>query len=131
MASITRIQVMLVKNTDYNTASIFLGSSPSKIIVRNIMPRILPVIAQQASLAIPSAIGLDATLTFLGFGYVDAADTHQSSLGLILSRVLDGTEYQQYPSLIIFPVIMITLISLLFYLVGKVFSDSLDPKNHR
>jgi len=131
MAATVRIQVILVKNTDYNTASIFLGSRPGRIIMRNILPRILPVIAQTASLGIPSAIGLDATLTFLGFGYIDPSNTKQTSLGLILTRVLNGTEYQDYPHLIIFPVLMITLISLLFYLLGKVFADSLDPKSHR
>jgi len=131
MAATTRLQVMLVKNTDYNTASTFLGSNSGKIIFRNIMPRILPIIVQNASLAIPSAIGLDATLTYLGFGYIDPNNTKQTSLGAILTSVLDGTQFEVYPHLIIFPLVMITLISVLFYLVGRVFADSLDPKSHR
>jgi len=131
MAATTRLQVMLVKNTDYNTASTFLGSNSGKIIFRNIMPRILPVIVQNASLAIPSAIGLDATLTFLGFGYIDANNTKETSLGFILTSVLEGTQFEVYPHLIIIPLVMITLISVLFYIVGRVFADSLDPKSHR
>lgn len=131
MAATIRIQIMLVKNTDYNTASETLGSSSGKIITKNILPRILPVIVQTGTFAIPTAISLDATLSFLGFGYVNAADRTKTSLGTIINNVMAGSEWQEYPYLIIIPVVLITAVSVIFFLAGKVFADSLDPKNHR
>lgn len=131
MASTIRVQIILVKNTDYNTASMALGSSSQKIIRRNILPKILPVIVQTGTFAIPNAISLDATLSFLGFGYINLADRKKTSLGTIINNVMAGSQWQEYPHLIILPVVLITAVSVIFFLVGKVFADSLDPKNHR
>lgn len=131
MAATIRVQIILVKNTDYNTASMALGSSSQKIIRRNILPKILPVIVQTGTFAIPNAISLDATLSLLGFGYINLADRKRTSLGTIINNVMAGSQWQDYPHLIIIPVILITAVSVIFFLVGKVFADSLDPKNHR
>lgn len=129
IASTVRVQVKLVKNRDYNTASIALGSSPNRIIRKNILPKILPVIVQAGIFAIPNAISIDATLTFLNFGYVDGFKT--TSLGKILNNVMNTTDWQVYPHLIVIPIILISLVSIIFFVVAKIFADSLDPKNHR
>jgi len=92
MASTIRVQIILVKNTDYNTASMALGSSSQKIIRRNILPKILPVIVQTGTFAIPNAISLDATLSFLGFGYINLADRKKTSLGTIINNVMAGSQ---------------------------------------
>lgn len=129
IASTVRVQIMLVKNTDYNTASLTLGSSSNRIIRKNILPKILPGIVQAGIFAVPNAISVDATLTFLNFGFVDGME--KTSLGKILNNIMPGTEWQVFPHLIIIPIIFISMISIIFFLVAKVFADSLDPKNHR
>ncbi|ATZ18890.1 oligopeptide ABC transporter permease [Williamsoniiplasma somnilux] len=129
MASTIRVQIMLVKNTDYNTASISLGSKPNKIIRKNIMPKILPVIVQTGAFAIPNAISIDSSLSFLGFAFTDGKST--TSLGKVLNNVMVGSAWQDHPHLIIIPIVLITTVSIVFFLVAKVFADSLDPKNHR
>lgn len=129
IASTIRVQVMLVKNTDYNTASVNLGSSSHRIIQKNIMPKILPIIVQAGIFAIPNAISVDSVLTFLNFGFVDGFE--KTSLGKVLNDVMATTDWQVYPHLIIIPIVVISMISILFFLVAKVFADSLDPKNHR
>ncbi|WP_031543283.1 oligopeptide ABC transporter permease OppC [Mesoplasma photuris] len=129
IASTVRVQIMLVKNTDYNTASVSLGSSSGRIISKNIMPRILPVIVQAGAFAIPNAISIDASLTFLGFGFVTGRK--QTSLGQILNEIMAGTLWQDFPHLIIIPIVLTTIVSIIFFVVAKVFADSLDPKNHR
>ncbi|PPJ44277.1 ABC transporter permease, partial [Rhizobium sp. KAs_5_22] len=55
IAATVRVQIILVKNTDYNTASISMGSSSGRIIRKNIMPKILPVIIQAGTFAVPGA----------------------------------------------------------------------------
>lgn len=129
IASTVRVQVKLVKYRDYNIASVALGSRPNRILRKNILPKILPVIVQAGIFAIPNAISVDATLTFLNFGYVDGLK--RTSLGKILNNVMSTTDWQVYPHLIIIPIILISLISIIFFVVAKIFADSLDPRNHR
>ncbi|AEM68987.1 oligopeptide ABC transporter permease OppC [Mycoplasma putrefaciens] len=124
-----RTTVLAVRDSDYNVASLTLGSKSSKIIRKNILPKILPILIQVAVFSIPTAISIESTLSYLGQGFVDGIKT--TSLGKILELAIGGTEWQVFPHLIIIPVIFISSISLLFFLVLKVFADSLDPKNHR
>lgn len=131
LASTIRVQVMLVKNTEYNTASMTLGSSGRKIVTKNILPRILPVIVQTASFAIPNAIAIDSTLNYFGFSFIAAGERKITSLGKILNLSLADNNWEANPSLLIFPLIMIALISIVFFLIGKTFADYLDPKTHR
>ncbi|KNG79054.1 oligopeptide ABC transporter permease OppC [Mycoplasma sp. HU2014] len=124
-----RAAVLLVRNSDYNIASVTLGSSSGKIIRKNIFPKILPILIQVAVFAIPTAISIEATISYLGQGFVDGSV--KTSLGKILEIAVGGTEWQVFPHLLVIPVAFISSISLLFFLVLKVFADSLDPKNHR
>lgn len=129
IASTVRVQIMLVKNADYNVASISLGSKSGRIIRRNILPKILPVIVQAGIFAIPNAISIDASLNFLNMGFVDGFSS--TSLGRILNNIMAGSEWQVHVHLILIPIFLIAAVSTIFFLVAKVFADSLDPKNHR
>ncbi|AHB36588.1 oligopeptide ABC transporter permease OppC [Spiroplasma apis] len=130
LSSIIRVQIMLVKNTEYNIASKVLGTPSSKIIRKNIMPKILPIVIQTASFAIPTAIAIDSLLAYYNFGFVTNT-LDSASLGSILNELLLGSDWEVYPHLLLIPVLFVGGISLLFFLVGKVFADSLDPKTHR
>jgi oligopeptide transport system permease protein len=68
-----------------------LGSSSTKIMIRNILPKILPVTVNNCAYAIPVGISLDATLSFLGFGYVGSGNV-TTSLGFIIGDVTKGTD---------------------------------------
>ncbi|AXK51488.1 oligopeptide ABC transporter permease OppC [Spiroplasma alleghenense] len=129
MAEIIRVQIILVKNTEYNIASRTLATPGYKIIGRNIMPKILPIVIQTASFSIPGAIAIDSTLNYFNFGFIVGREN--TSLGYILNEVLASSAWQDFPHLIIIPVAMIAGISIIVFLVGRVFADSLDPKNHR
>ncbi|AVP49302.1 oligopeptide ABC transporter permease OppC [Williamsoniiplasma luminosum] len=129
IAATVRVQIILVKNTDYNTASISMGSSSGRIIKKNIMPKILPVIIQAGTFAVPGAISMDASLSFLNFGFTDGNKT--TSLGKILNEVMSGSKWEDFPHLVVIPLVLTTVVSIIFFIVAKVFADSLDPKNHR
>ncbi|AUM62845.1 oligopeptide ABC transporter permease OppC [Spiroplasma monobiae] len=130
LAAVIRVQIMLVRNAEYNIASRVLGTPSSKIIRKNIMPKILPIVIQTSTFAIPTAIAIDALLAYYNFGFVTNT-LDQASLGSILNELLSGSDWEVYPHLLIIPVAFVGGISLLFFLVGKVFADSLDPKTHR
>ncbi|PPE04391.1 oligopeptide ABC transporter permease [Entomoplasma ellychniae] len=131
LASLIRIQILLTRNAEYNIASKVLGSKGPKIIRKNIMPKILPIIIQTCAFVIPEAIAIDSTLAYLGFGFIPQNDNSKASLGSILNETLAGSDWQVTPHLLIVPLAVVGGISLVFYLIGKVLSDSLDPKTHR
>ncbi|AUF83398.1 ABC transporter permease [Mesoplasma syrphidae] len=131
LASLIRIQIILTRNSEYNTASKVLGSNGPRIIRKNIMPKILPIIIQTCAFVIPEAIAIDSTLAYLGFGFIPQNNNSVASLGSILNETLEGTAWQSYPHLLIIPLMIVGGISLVFYLIGKVLADSLDPKTHR
>lgn len=131
LAALIRFQILLNKSKEFNIASKVLGSSGEKIIRKNILPSILPIIVQSIAFSIPAAIGIDASLSYLGFGFVSAANPKTTSLGTMLTDLLSGSDWQIAPHLLIIPIGFIGGLSLVFYLVGKIFADSLDPKNHR
>ncbi|AGR41454.1 oligopeptide ABC transporter permease OppC [Spiroplasma taiwanense] len=130
LAGIIRVQIMIIRNAEYNIASRVLGTRGPKIIRKNIMPKILPIVIQTSTFAIPTAIAIDSLLAYYNFGFVTNT-LDQASLGSILNELLLGSDWEVYPHLLIIPVVFVGGISLLFFLVGKVFADSLDPKTHR
>jgi len=117
---------IIMRDREFNLASRCLGSGPFKIIVRNLLPQIISIITLQFALAIPGAIGQEVFLSYLGLGL----DVTTPSLGNLLNT---GRGIMIWPALryqLIFPAIVLCVISVSFYLMGNAFSDSADPKNH-
>nr|WP_215216274.1 hypothetical protein [Entomoplasma sp. MP1] len=77
------------------------------------------------------AIAIDSSLAYLGFGFISPDDRTKASLGSILNEVISDSSWQVNPHLLIVPLVFVGGVSLLFYLMGKVLADSLDPKTHR
>ena len=55
-------------------------------------------------------------------------DVNMPSLGLLLRNA--RSYFLQYPYLLVFPAVIVSLITITFYLVGNAFSDAADPRNH-
>ncbi len=67
-ARITRTQILKEKQLDYVLACNALGFSDFKIIVKHILPNILPVIYVQLAFGIAGAVLAEASLSFIGVG---------------------------------------------------------------
>ena len=76
------------------------------------------------ALSIPQTIGYETTLSYLGLGL--GVDT--PSLGILLRN--SRAFFLDFPYLLIFPAVIVSLITITFYLVGNAFSDAADPRNH-
>src|SRR5216683_4596155 len=63
---LTRGQVLSVKHEDYIEAARAIGNPDRRIVLRHILPNILPPLLVQATLAIAAAIIAEASLSFLG-----------------------------------------------------------------
>ncbi|OJY73562.1 MAG: diguanylate cyclase [Rhodospirillales bacterium 70-18] len=107
---------------DYVEAARALGSRPSRVALRHVLPNILPPVMVQATLAIAGAIIAEASLSFLGLGQ-QPPDPSWGSMLNAAQRFLT-----QAPWLAIFPGAAIFLVVLSFNLVGDGLRDALDPR---
>ncbi len=126
MARFIRNQIIIIRDRDYNLASRCLGVSTGRIMVKNLLPYLVSVITMRMALAIPSAIGNEVFVTYIGIGL--PLDT--PSLGNLIQTgrslmTVASLRYQLY-----FPVVVLALITISFYIIGNAFADAADPKNH-
>ena len=126
MARFIRNQIIIIRDRDYNLASRCLGVSTGRIIFKNLLPYLVSVITMRMALAIPAAIGNEVFVTYIGIGL--PLDT--PSLGNLINTgrslmTMAPLRYQLY-----FPVIVLAVITVSFYIIGNSFADAADPKNH-
>jgi peptide/nickel transport system permease protein len=119
---ITRGQAIGVKAEDYVEGAHAIGLRDGPIIMRYILPNVLPPVIVLASLTIATAIIAEASLSFLGLGQLPPAP----SWGAMLNTAKDFME--QAPWMSIFPGAAIYLAVLGFNLFGDGLRDALDPK---
>ncbi|HBK86668.1 MAG TPA: ABC transporter permease [Firmicutes bacterium] len=123
-ARLVRNLVLMYRDREYNLASRCLGTPMSRVLMRNILPYLTSVLILRLALSIPGAIGYETTLSYLGLGL--GVDT--PSLGILLRNARNY--FLDFPYLLLFPAIIVSLITITFYLVGNAFSDACDPRNH-
>ncbi|ALL69523.1 putative glutathione transporter, permease component (plasmid) [Paraburkholderia caribensis MBA4] len=119
---LTRGQAISVKAEEYVEGARAIGLDHGRIILRYILPNVLPPIIVQASLTVASAIIAEASLSFLGLGQLPPAP----SWGSMLNTAKDFVS--QAPWMSIFPGIAIFLAVLGFNLLGDGLRDALDPR---
>ncbi|MFM0420249.1 ABC transporter permease [Paraburkholderia aromaticivorans] len=119
---LTRGQAITVKAEEYVEGARAIGLGHARIIMRYILPNVLPPIIVQASLTIATAIIAEASLSFLGLGQLPPAP----SWGSMLNTAKDFVS--QAPWMSIFPGIAIFLAVLGFNLLGDGLRDALDPR---
>ncbi len=121
-----RVQVMIIRDREYNLASKCLGTKTSTIISHNIMPYLISIIVTSIARDIPNFISYEVFLSFIGVGL----DYREPSLGRM---VQDYVGYMQTPSaahLFWIPVCLCALISISLYIVGQALADASDPRTH-
>lgn len=127
MARFIRNQILIIRDRDYNLASRCLGVPTARIIRKNLLPYLVSVIMLRVALSIPSAIGNEVFITYIGLGL----PSDIPSLGVLIEegRKVMMNAAQRYQ--LFFPTAVLSLITISIYLVGNAFSDASDPKNHR
>ncbi len=124
MARNVRNLVMMHRDREYNLASRSLGTPTWRVLTKNILPQLISVIILRLALSIPETIATESMLSYLGLGL----DINTPSLGILLRNA--RTFFLDYPYLLIFPAVIVSIISVTFYLLGNAFSDASDPRNH-
>ncbi len=122
MVRVVRAQVLALKEREFVLAARTLGASDGRIIVRAILPNLLPTVIVLAVMSIANTILLEAGLGYLGIGVPPPAPTWGSMIS-------EGQPYFiTYPHLVIVPGLAIVLTVLAFNLLGQGLQEIVNPK---
>ena len=121
-ARTVRGEVLSLRECDYLVAARALGASHVRIIVRHLLPGVLPGMISLAALGMSGAITLDAGLSYLGLG----VPLPRPSWGRMISEA--QTYLAVAPRLMVLPGVAIALAVIGFNLVGHALIDLLGER---
>lgn len=122
MVRVIRAQAMALKEREFVQAARALGASDARIVLRCILPNLLPTVIVLAVMSTANTILLEAGLGYLGVGVPPPAATW----GAMLS---EGQPYfATFPHLVIVPGAAIALTVLAFNLLGQGLQEAIEPK---
>lgn len=122
LTRIIRGEILQLKEANYIKIAEKLGQSKMKIVVKHMIPHVLPQFLVGLVLLFPHAILHEAALTFLGFGL----PPEQPGIGIILSESMKYLSLGMW-WLALFPGVVLMTAVLLFDLVGGSLRKMIDP----
>jgi peptide/nickel transport system permease protein len=121
VARLVRGEFMAMRNRDFVSASVCMGTSDAAIITRDILPNCLSPIIVTGSLMVATAILIESALAFLGLG-----DPNVMSWGFMIAS--GRTFLRSAWWLCAFPGTAILLAVLSINLVGEGLNDAFNPR---
>lgn len=122
MARFTRAEFMKLRNQDFVQSAQACGLPLRSILFKHILPNGVAPVLVDTSFAVAAAIGIEATLSYLGLGPVDS-----SSWGRLLSYAIgEGGGFKWW--LAVFPGVAIFFTVLSYNFLGEALRDAIDPK---
>ena len=122
-ARTVRGTTLVERNKEYVQAARVTGVSPSRIMLRHVLPNVLGPVMVLATIQVATAIITEATLSFLGVGVPPTSP----SLGTLI-RVGNDYLFSGEWWITIFPGLMLVLIALSVNLLGDWLRDALNPR---
>jgi len=121
VARLIRGEFLRLRGQDFVIAGRALGFSDTRIIFRHVLPNALGPVLVAATFGVASAILIESSLSFLGFGVKVPTPTW----GSVLSSARESWVYWW---LTMFPGFAIFLTVTMYNLVGEGVRDAVDPK---
>jgi len=125
LARIVRSQFLSLREREFVEAAHALGASNRRIIFKHLIPNSLGSIIVWATLGAATAVIIEASLTYLGFG-VQGSDT---SLGRLVSDGANAADTR--PWLFYFPGLILMVIVMSINLIGDGIREAFDPSQTR
>ena len=120
-ARMVRSQFYRFKGREYVLAARTLGVRDMALIFRHILPNSIGPIITSSMIAIPTAIFSESFLAYIGLGL----QAPEPSIGVMLSQ--GQKVLLHYPSQVVFPAVVISLLMISFNLFGNGLRDAFDP----
>jgi peptide/nickel transport system permease protein len=122
IARLFRGETLALKGRDYVDAARAMGATSPRIVLKHILPNLVPTLVIYTSLTLPGLMLAETALSFLGVGVQVPTPSWGNMLG-------DGQQFFRTNfSLVLIPGLMIYITSLCMYLVGNGLRDAFDPK---
>ncbi|MEM8905939.1 MAG: ABC transporter permease [Actinomycetota bacterium] len=122
---VVRAQVLQLKEMEFVQAARAAGAGAPRIILRHILPNVAGALLVEATLIAGTAIILESTLSFLGFG----VQPPEATLGTLIDDAKGSIDTR--PSRVLIPGAIITMIVLSLNFIGDGLRDALDPKSRQ
>jgi len=127
IAKVARSMALQIKTKGYVEASKMMGQKNSKVILKHILPQLLPYAFASIAISVPAAITTEAGLSFLGLG-----DPTFPTWGQILHDANTyGAAARGLWWWIVPPGIMIAITGLAFVFIGNALDAIVNPKLKR
>lgn len=123
-ARIARAETLTIRNSDYISAVRLMGASPSRIVIRHIMPLCTSSLIVRVTLDMAGIILTAAGLGFLGLGAQPPMPEWGAMIASGRRFILDQWWVAAMPG------IAILIVSLGFNLLGDGLRDALDPRGN-
>ncbi|MGE5232683.1 MAG: ABC transporter permease [Acidobacteriota bacterium] len=124
-ARLVRAQVMRLREEEFVLAARALGASPARVLVRHVLPNVLPALLVQASASMAGAILAESSLSFLGLGLQPPTPSWGAMVDAGRAHLLDA------PHVAVFPGLALSLTVLALNFAGDALADRLDPRAAR
>ena len=122
MARLVRGQMLIIREQEYVKASRVSGAGPGYIIMRHMLPNSMTPIIVALTFGIPTAIFIEASLSFIGVGIRPPQPSWGQMVGL-------GQQYiRSVQHLMLFPSLAIAMTMLAFTFLGDGLRDALDVR---
>jgi peptide/nickel transport system permease protein len=112
---------LVERSKPYFEGSIAAGAGPLRLIIKHLLPNMLPTMIVVATLGLSNAVLAAAGLSFLGLG----AQPPSPEWGAMLSGGRDF--FNRAPWLMLFPGLSIAVVVLGFNLLGDALREAIDP----
>jgi ABC-type dipeptide/oligopeptide/nickel transport system permease subunit len=125
LARIIRGQVLSLREREFVESAVSMGAGTPRILFKEILPNLWAPILVYASLLLPTFIGAEAALSFLGVGLLPPTP----SWGAMLSESVSF--FTVMPGYLFIPGTYLFVVVLSFNLLGDAVRDALDPRAGR
>jgi len=122
-ARLVRGEILSLRERDFIHAARALGCQPKRVILRHLLPNLLPPLLIQATFGLAAAIVAEGSLSFLGLGVEPPTPSWGSMLNDGRQFLLVAPHLTTYPGL----ALMITVLAL--NLVGDALQERLETRN--
>ena len=121
-ARLIRGQVLGLKEKEFFLASRSLGAGTLRLITKHLLPNVFYIVIITLMYTVPTAVFFEAILSFIGLGI----QPPNASLGALINDGAD--QMKEFPHLLVFPAIVLSMITVCFRLLGDGLRDALDPR---
>lgn len=123
-AQIVRAATMSAKDLGFVRAARGLGATPGTVLVRHVVPAVMPQVVVAVAIVVPGAVLTEASLSYFGLG----VDPPVSSLGLMIA---EGSQaVSRYPHLVLLPALTLVVLAVAVTVLAHNVRVAFDPRLH-